>query len=207
MKGKKLDLIKLFKPEYTATENPKIITVEKAMYLVVDGCGAPASDSFQNAVAGLYSMAYTMKMTRKSEGKGDYTIGKLEGIYWNEDGSELDSDSMDQWSWRLMIRTPEIVDGFPLTNEDLVATRTRLIEKKKGSGTESVTLDFLHEGQCVQMLHVGPYEEEKQSLARLMEYCELKQLTPRGRHHEIYISDPRRTAPEKLKTIIRLPVS
>jgi len=206
MSGKKLDIVKLYKPEYTATVKPKIITAEKAMHLIIEGQGAPSSDTYQDAIVDLYSMAYTMKMTRKAEGKGDYTIGKLEGIYWNEDGSDLDPANMDQWSWRLMIRTPEVVDGFPITNDDLKNTRSRLVAKKKGSGTESVVFDYLDEGQCVQVLHIGPYDQEDEAMACLMEYCELNQLTPHKRHHEIYLSDPRRTSPEKLKTIIRLPV-
>jgi hypothetical protein len=151
-------------------------------------------------------MAYTIKMGRKAHGKGDYTICKLEGVYWTADGSDLAIADKDQWCWLLMIRTPESVDGFPITDEDLDIARARLRDKKKDAGSERVKLTYLEEGPCVQMLHLGPYDKEHETIAVMMDFSRDEGLNPHGRHHEIYLSDPRRVAPEKLRTILRMPV-
>lgn len=206
MSGQKIDIFKLHQAEYKAGKKPAIVETSRAMYLEVAGQGAPGGDEFQAAIGALYGMAYTLKMGRKADGKGDYTIGKLEGIYWADDGTDLATASSDQWHWRLMIRTPEIVDGFPITAEDLDTSRGRLRERKKDEGSELVKLEYLEEGPCVQMLHVGPYDKEHETIAIMLDYCRDEKLESHGRHHEIYLSDPRRVAPEKLKTILRLPV-
>ena len=206
MSGQKIDIFKLHKAEYKAAKKPALIETTGAMYMSVEGRGAPSGNDFQAAIGALYGMAYTVKMGRKADGKGDYTIGKLEGIYWTPDGTDLATASPDQWHWRLMIRTPEIVDGFPITDDDLDTARVRLRDKKKDEGSERVKFEFLEEGPCVQMLHVGPYDKEHETIALMLEYCREENLVPHGRHHEIYLSDPRRVAPEKLKTILRMPV-
>jgi hypothetical protein len=206
MSGQKIDIFKLHKAEYGAGKKPALVETSRAMYLEVAGQGAPGGDDCQAAIAALYGMAYTVKMGRKADGKGDYTIGKLEGVYWTADGTDLATASPDQWCWRLMIRTPESVDGFPITDEDLDTARARLRDRKKDEGSQLVKLAFLEEGPCVQMLHVGPYEKEHETIAVMLEFCRGEKLAPHGRHHEIYLSDPRRVAPEKLKTILRLPV-
>jgi len=206
MSGQKIDVFKLNRNEYKAGKKPAIVETRRSMYLVVEGKGAPGADNFQTAIGALYGMAYTIKMGRKADGKGDYTICKLEGIYWTADGSDLAKAARDQWCWYLMIRTPEVVDDFPITDEDLETARGRLRDKKKDEGADRVKLEILEEGPCVQMLHVGPYDKENKTLAIMVEFCREESLTPHGRHHEIYLSDPRRVAPENLKTILRMPV-
>ncbi len=206
MKTEKIDLFELHKKEYKADKNPGIVDTNRAMYLTVDGQGAPGSDQFQLAIGALFSMAYTIKMGRKSAGKGDYTIGKLEGIYWTRDEAPLDAVGMEEWCWRLMIRTPEKVAGFPITDGDLETARNRLLERKKGEGSDWVVLNYLEAGKCVQIMHVGPYDQEEESLAKTSSFCEENGFTPFGRHHEIYLSDPRRVKPENLKTILRIQV-
>ena len=204
MTGPKIDIFKLHKAEYKAGKKPVIVETNRAMYLAVAGKDAPGAGDFQAAIAALYGMAYTVKMGRKADGKGDYTIGKLEGIYWTADGTDLGDASPDQWCWLLVIRTPELVDGFPVTDKDLDTARARLRDKKKEAGSERVKLKYLEEGPCVQMLHVGPYDKEHETISIMLEYCRAEGFTPHGRHHEIYLSDPRRVAPEKLKTILRM---
>ncbi len=206
MSGGKIDVFKRHKDEYKAGKKPAVVQTTRGMYLAVNGRGAPGSDSFLAAITALYGMAYTVKMGRKSDGKGDYTISKLEGIYWSADGAVLDPAEMATWHWRLLIRTPEEVDGFDLTAADLDLARTRLRAKKKDAGTDRVKLEYLEEGPCVQMLHVGSYESEPETLALMLAMCAEQGLTPHLQHHEIYLSDPRRVAPEKLKTILRMPV-
>ncbi len=206
MSPEKVDIFKRHKAEYKAGQKPALVSTRPGSYLAVAGTGAPGSEAYTEAIGALYSMAYTIKMGRKADGKGDYTIGKLEAIYWLDDDTPLDPARMDDWRWRLLIRTPESVAGFPLTDEDLDTARERLRQRKKETGTENVALVPMAEGGCVQMLHVGSYDQEHETIAVILTYCQEQGLEPHGRHHEIYLSDPRRVAPEKLKTILRLPV-
>lgn len=206
MSGEKIDIFKLHKAEYKAGKKPLRVETTAGMYLAIEGTGAPGSDEFQAAVAALYAMAYTMKMGRKADGKGDYTIGKLEGIYWAKGEADLATTAMTEWCWRLLIRTPEVVDGFNITDEDLATALARLKAKNKDDGADLVRLAELAAGSCVQMLHVGPYDKEHETLALMSAFCAEQGLTAHGRHHEIYLSDPRRVAPENLKTILRVSV-
>jgi hypothetical protein len=198
----KIDLCKLHKDEYATPRSLVLVTVGNAMYLAVSGRGEPGGPEFTDKVGALYAMAYTIKMTRKFAGLQDYVICKLEGRWW-VDGPCQDFARVprDQWNWRLMIRTPEIV-----TPSDLRQAATTLIAKGKTPSANQVKLESLKEGLCVQMLHVGPYDREAETIARMKAFAEEKGLQLRGRHHEIYLSDPRRVAPEKLKTILRIPV-
>lgn len=199
----KIDLFKQHKDEYRATARPRIVTVGRARYLAIDGKGTPASAAFQRAIGALYGMAYTIKMTRKFSGRQDYVVGKLEAVYRAKSkaftpGQPLPKDL----AWTLMIRTPDLVERGELS--EAVAA---LESKGKGEGAGEVRLETLDEGQCVQVLHVGPYEDEAPSVAAMLAHAEAEGLRVVGPHHEIYLSDPRRTAPEKLKTILRAPVS
>ena len=199
-----LDLYKLNKAEYAAPKKPKIIDVGPAQYLCFIGAGAPGGDAFQAAVGAVYGAAYTIKMTRKhKKGVGpDYKICKLEGIYWGP-GGEADFSGVDpeQWNWQLIIRTPDFI-----SQEDLDEAIEALIEKGKDLDVRNVTLETVEEGQCVQMLHVGSYAKEEETMAKMAEFAEENGVAFHGRHHEIYLSDPRRVTEEKLKTILRMPV-
>ena len=145
-------------------------------------------------------MAYTMKMASKFAGR-DYGVCKLEAQWWVDSGKWFTSESKDDWSWRLLIRTPDFIG-----NREMEATRRQLAEKGKDPLFNQVELIALDEGQCVQMRHVGPYDQEAESI-RLMESFAAEQgCRFDGLHHEIYLSDPRRVAPEKLRTILRMPV-
>lgn len=198
----KLDLYKQHKAEYAARQKPALIEAQRAQYLAVCGRGAPGSDEFQVRIGALYAAAFTIKMTRKFAGRGDYVICKLEGQYWDPDGApDLPVSALADLHWRLMIRTPDFVD-----QEDLDDAVRKIREKGKDVPIEAVELFELAEGTCVQMLHVGPYEQESVTLERMREWLTGEGWTPHGRHHEIYLSDPRRVAPEKLRTILRLPV-
>ena len=149
----------------------------------------------------LYAVAYTIKMTRKLAGEQDYVVGKLEGQWWSDEGPDLKRIPKKKWRWKLMIRTPELV-----RKADLAAALKNLEKKGKAPEATEVRLESLAGGSCVQMLHLGPYEQEWESISRMLAFAEEQNLAPHGRHHEIYISDPRRVPPERLKTILRLPV-
>ena len=201
-KDEKLDLQKLHKAEYAATRKPGLVEVKKAQYLAVCGQGAPGGKVFTSRVGALYGAAYTIKMTRKFAGKGDYVICKLEGQWWSDDNQcDFKDVALDEWRWRLLIRTPDFIK-----KKDLDEALAKLLEKDKGDEVKEVALISFAEGTCAQMLHVGPYDKEHETLARMRDMIETKGLEVHGRHHEIYLSDPRRVAPEKLRTILRVPV-
>ncbi len=146
-------------------------------------------------------MAFTAKMTRKFSGREDYAVSKLEAQWRSDSGPDFSGVSKDEWKWKLMIRTP----GF-VTRKDVAEAVAVLLKRGKGREVEQVGLESLSEGTCVQMLHVGPYEKEPETIGSMQAFASARRLSLRGPHHEIYLSDPRRVAPEKLKTILRIPV-
>jgi hypothetical protein len=199
----KLDLYKLHKSEYAASRKPALIQMAEATYLTIIGQGAPGSESFTDRIGALYGVAFTIKMARKFAGLQDYAVSKLEAQYWCGDGgADFSRISKDEWCWKLMIRTPEFV-----TQDDLEKAVDTLVKRGKAPSVQQVKLEELQEGLCVQMLHVGPYDREPESIALMKSFAEEKGRLLHGRHHEIYLSDPRRVAPERLKTILRIPVA
>ncbi len=198
--AEKIDLYKDNKDEYKATPKPALVETRPAVYLRISGRGAPGGSEFTDAIGALYGMAFTVKMTRKFAGKRDYAVCKLEA-FWPNLNSEGATADKEQWPWELAIRTPEFV-----TQKDLGQAAETLLKRGKGTAVQRVTLRSLVEGVCVQALHVGPYEKESTTLARMRSFAGKQGLTAAGAHHEIYLSDPRRVEPSKLKTILRQPV-
>jgi hypothetical protein len=200
--AKKLDLYSKHKNEYVASaEKPAIIRARPARYLSVRGRSAPGSDEFQRAIKTLYNVAFSLKMARKAAGQ-DYVVTKLEGL-WSLDAPGADpSSAATLWNWELMIRVPPFI-----TEKEVRAMTDELEKKGKGAEVKTVRLVDLNEGECVQMLHIGPYTAEKPTLDRMREFAEFAGRQFSGWHHEIYLSDPRRVQPEKLKTILRQPVA
>lgn len=194
----KLDLFK-GNPEYAAKPKPALVKMGPAVYLAVDGQGSPDGSAFGEAIGALYGMAFTIKMTRKFAGLGDYAVSKLEAL-WPEMNGEPGVDK-EQWKWTAMIRTPEFV-----TAGDLTAAAEVLTKRGKGADIEKVRLMRLNEGLCVQAMHVGPYDEECKTVSGMREFAGQHGLRFEGAHHEIYLSDPRRVEAAKLKTILREPV-
>jgi hypothetical protein len=198
----KIDLCKMHSQEYSSPKKPVFIDVKVGNYLTVNGEGAPGQPAFIDKIGALYSAAFTVKMTRKSAGLQDYAIGKLECQWWRaEDGQEFVSVSPDLWCWKLLIRTPDFVN-----RAELDKAVSLLLAKGKSPATREVNLETLAEGLCVQMLHIGPYEREPETIALMTNFAKNASARLHGKHHEIYISDPRRVPPELLKTILRHPV-
>jgi hypothetical protein len=195
----KLDLYVKHKADYAAPRSPVIITIEPAKYLAIEGSGATSAPPFQAAIGALYNVAFTVKMARKFAGR-DYAVSKLEGVWWGRDGA-LDITDPDTWRWQLMIRTPPFI-----TAGEVRGAIKGLVAKGKPAEVTRVTLVTLREGRVVQMLHVGPYDKEAPTIAAMKAFAESKGRRFHGRHHEIYLSDPRRVAPAKLRTILRQPV-
>jgi hypothetical protein len=194
----KLDLFK-GNPEYAAKTKPALVKTGPAVYLAVDGQGSPDGDAFGEAIGALYGMAFTIKMTRKFAGLGDYAVSKLEALWPEMDGNP--GADKTQWKWTVMIRTPDFVTAGDLTGAAGVLTK-----RGKGAGVSKVRLMRLNEGLCVQALHIGPYDEECKTIAAMKEFAAKSGMKFAGAHHEIYLSDPRRVEPARLKTILREPV-
>jgi hypothetical protein len=198
----KIDLFKLHRDQYISPKKPQFVETKKAKYLAISGRGAPGGKEFEAKIGALYGMAFTIKMTRKFEGKGDYVVCKLENQLWL-DGDTKDFSDIDpeQWNWNLFIRTPDFVG-----DEDLKQAQKTLLEKGKEPEVKQVKFETIDEGLCVQMLHVGPYDKEPETVEIMNAFAQEQGMELYGRHHEIYISDPRRVPPERLKTILRMPV-
>lgn len=195
---KSVDFKKTHKDLYTATRKVKEVTVGKATYLCVDGVGAPGGEAFHRAIEALYAVAYTAKFDLKGRKVIDFGVSKLEAI-WPE-GTNYEKSPPSKWPWRLLIRIPE-----ELTGAELSRVR-KLIKEKKGLDTSAVQRKSLAEGRCLQIMHVGPYDRVGKVYAELVEHMAGMGMAPSGAGHEIYISDPRRVAPEKIKTIVRMPM-
>jgi hypothetical protein len=197
----KLDLYQTCKAEYVTPRKPVLLQLRKATYLAIAGNGAPGTNAFQQAISALYNMAFTIKMASKFAGR-DYAVCKLEALCWVESGRLFLTEPKEKWLWKLLIRTPDFIG-----KRDLEAARRQLIEKGKGPLIEQVELVALNENWCVQMLHVGPYDKELETIRKLSTFTAEQGRRFDGLHHEIYLSDPRRIAPDRLHTILRIPVS
>jgi hypothetical protein len=197
----KIDLYRLHKNDYAAPKQPVLLDIKPATYLAISGQGAPGGDLFTASIGALYGLAFTIKMTRKFAGQQDYAVCKLEGL-WGSDTTPCFAElPREQWQWQLCIRTPDFI-----TCEELNQAAAVLLKRGKGEDVRRVTLETLAEGKCVQMLHVGPYDREHRTADLMRAFAEQQGMEFHGRHHEIYLSDPRRVAPGRLKTILRHPV-
>ena len=196
----KLDLYQINRADYATPRKPVLLRIAPATYLGIAGRGAPGGEAFEQAIGALYSVAFTIKMASKFAGR-DYGVAKLEGLWWVDSGRSFMTEPKDQWSWRLLIRTPDFVG-----DRELDAAGKNLAEKGKEPLFKEVELTTLNEGQCVQMLHTGPYDREPESIRQMEAFAAGQGYRFDGSHHEIYLSDPRRVAPEKLRTILRIPV-
>lgn len=200
--AEKVDLFKELKAEYATPKTPALIRTSPGRYLTVVGKGGPAAPAFQEGIAAIYGVAYTIKFTNKKAGGQDFKIALLGGLWWVETGhGDVMTAPLSEFSWKLLVRVP----GF-VTEGDLTAAQDELKRKGKSTGAGNVKLETLDEGQCVQTLHVGPYDKEQPTIEAMMRFAAEEGLEAHGPHHEIYLSDPRRTKPERIKTILRHPV-
>ncbi|MFH0990790.1 MAG: GyrI-like domain-containing protein [bacterium] len=199
---KKLDMKKEFKALYSSTaKEVEFIEVPKLPFLMIDGVGEPESHLFQNAIQSLYALAYTLKFSFKREKQIDFPVMALEGIWWMKDDSPFDIARRSEWCWTLMTLMPSVV-----TKSDVKKTMKAAKEKKDLPSLGSIRMASYSEGLSAQLLHIGPYSTEAATIVRLHHAVEERNLELHGRHHEIYLGDPRRSKPEQLKTILRHPV-
>ena len=201
MSSVKVDVYKEHKSEYITPKKPTLLKISPASYLTIEGKGFPGDAAFTTAIGALYNTAFTIKMARKFAGR-DYTVTKLEGLWWDPWKENTAGKKQNlNWHWKLMIRVPEFI-----ARKELKEAITSLLNKGKDAAVGRVKLETLKEGRCVQVLHVGPYTDEAETIALMKDFATEQGLTFSGLHHEIYLSDPRRVAPERLRTILRQPV-
>ncbi|MEO3783640.1 GyrI-like domain-containing protein [Actinocorallia sp. B10E7] len=199
----KTDLKKVHRSLYTATANPGLVEAPELPFLMIDGRGDPDGDGYRRAVEALYGVAYAVRFALKKAEVLEYPVMPLQGLWWPDEGREFSYDlTRDAWCWTMMILQPA-----EATAEVVQEALTTAAKKKPGLPVPDVRAERLHEGPCAQILHTGPFATEPATLTRLYGFLDEKGLAIAGRHHEIYLSNPHRTAPEKMRTILRYPVT
>ena len=200
----KIDLLKTLKPLYRAsTKEMALVDVPAMNFLMIDGVGDPnTAPAYSQAVEVLFMVSYALKfMVKKGPLAIDYGVMPLEGLWWVDDMSKFSVADKSNWQWTAMIMQPSFV------TPEMVATAIADVQAKKHPPAISqIRLASFAEGKCAQVLHVGPFSEEGPTIARLHQFIDERGQRS-GKHHEIYLSDIRRTAPEKWKTIIRQPMT
>ncbi len=199
-----IDLKKQLKPYLSPGAQPQIVDVPEMPFLMIDGAGDPnTAPAYAEAVSALYTLAYTLKFAlKKGPAQIDFPVMASEGLWWMENMAEFSLARKADWLWTMMIVLPEQV-----TPEMVEAARAEGLKKKGIEALKRVRLERYPEGLSAQVMHTGPYAAEAPTIRMLHEFIAAQGHSLRGKHHEIYMGDPRRTAPEKLKTIIRQPVS
>ena len=189
----------LYKPSVKEVE---IVEVPQMNYLMIDGDGGPNHPTFQNAIKVLFPLSYTLKfMIKKSDIGIDYGVLPLEGLWWADDMSSFIKDKKDDWKWTLMIMQPELV------KKEMVVKAIEEVRKKKNPvALPLVRFESFAEGKAAQIMHIGPFSEEGPTVEKVHAFIGDSGSQRIGKHHEIYLSDIRRAAPEKWKTIIRQPM-
>ena len=199
----KIDLKKVWKELYRpSTKQVSRVDVPPFNYLMIDGRGDPnTAQEYKEAIEALYPVAYTLKFMLKKGAIGeDYVVMPLEGLWWVEDMADFSAERKDDWEWTMMILQPDVV------TEEMVAEAVAQTRKKKNPpALDKVRLEALHEGSSAQIMHIGPYADEAPNIQKVHQFIADAGGQLHGKHHEIYLSDPRRAAPEKMKTIIRQP--
>ena len=183
----------------------RIVDVPALQYLMIDGHGDPnTSPAFAEATGALYPLAYALKFASRQTLGRDYVVMPLEGLWWADDLATFTAArDKSRWDWTLMIMVPDWI-----TAGMVEAAVARVRARSAPARLDDVRLEALAEGRCVQALHVGPYDAEAELLRRMHdEFIPQHRLVPTGRHHEVYLSDPRRADPARLRTILRQPVA
>ncbi len=199
----KVDFKKTLKHLYNPKKKFETVDVPEMQLLMVDGHGDPnTAQAYKDAVAALYAVAYKMKFISKKGLQIDYVVPPLEGLWWAEDMATFLTREKSAWDWTMMIMAPEWITGA------IFADAVEQVRKSKNpAALDQVRLEGYYEGLSVQIMYVGSYDDEGPILAKMhSDFIPENGLVENGKHHEIYLSDPRRVAPEKLKTVLRQPV-
>jgi hypothetical protein len=198
MSATKIDFKRELRELYFPGREPRLVEVPEMAFLMIDGHGDPnTATAYREAIEALYAVAYTTKFAIKgSPGGVNFGVMPLESLWWTPDADK------SEWDWTAMIMQPD-----PVTPEIVEAVREQVRAKKTLPALEHMRFERFDEGLSAQFTYVGPYADEGPAIQRLHEFIAAEGFARAGAHHEIYMSDPRRTAPEKLKTVIRQPVA
>lgn len=196
----KLNLSKEFPEYYKAKQKPALVTLQPSQYVSVSGVSAPEDPKFLKALEALYAVSYAIKFDWKKRGQ-DFVIPKMEAFWWVESGKPYDETPRDEWYWEIMIQMPEFV-----TETDLETAVVKVVEKKELTNASEVYLKQMSERKCCHALHIGSYEKEQPTLQKLHGFIHDNGYKINGYHNEVYITDPRRTPEDRLKTILRYEV-
>ncbi|MCC6613080.1 MAG: GyrI-like domain-containing protein [Anaerolineae bacterium] len=200
----KLDLKKDLKHLYNpSAKDFSVVEVPPLRFLMIDGAGDPnTSPAYTDAVSALFGVANAIKFAVKKAGLLDYAVMPLEGLWWAEDMTQFSTDDKSNWLWTVMVAQPEVV------SEAHVEAALAAVKRKAPSpALDRVRFEIFHEGLSVQIMHIGPFTAEGPTIARLHgEFMPAHGYVEAGQHHEIYLTDVRRAAPEKWKTVLRQPV-
>jgi len=200
MKTAKLDLTKEYKTYYTAKTAPEIVEFGEAQFLAIEGKGAPGGEEFTAKVEALYPLAYGIKNISKKQGN-DFVVPKLEGLWWVESDKPALEVPREEWRWKLLIHLPDFV-----TSKIVDKAKEEVFKKKGIEIVKEIEFEKITEGKCIQIMHIGSYSTESDTIEKMRNFMEENNLVENGLHHEVYLSDPRKAAPEKMKTILRQPV-
>jgi hypothetical protein len=207
---KKIDLKKELKHLYQpSAKEASIVRVPKFNYLMIDGAGDPnTSKEFQDAIQALFSMSYTMKFMYRKEKDIDYPVMALEGFWWMKEGVEFDwNASKEFWRWTLMMMQPKYVTKALVKKAQMTVTlKAQRAAVTVISALDKMRFESWNEGMSAQIMHVGPFSEERPTIERLHAFINDSGYEIAGKHHEIYLNDFRRVKPEKMKTVIRYAV-
>ncbi|MCK5828537.1 GyrI-like domain-containing protein [Candidatus Bipolaricaulota bacterium] len=200
----KIDFKKTLKHLYGPPARFETVDVPEMQFLMADGHGDPnTAQEYTDVIEALYAVAYKMKFISKKTLEQDYTVPPLEGLWWAEDMATFITRQKSDWDWTMMIMTPDWI-----TKEIFADAVAQLSLAKNPSALNRIRLERYHEGLSAQIMHIGAYDDEGPVLAKMhSEYIPENGFTENGKHHEIYLSDPRRIMPEKCKTVLRQPVS
>ncbi len=204
MAATKIDFKRELRELYAPAREPSLVEVPDLAFLMIDGHGDPnTAPEFSEAIEALYTVAYAAKFAIKQAPDGiDYRVMPLEGVFWAADMSTFATGERSAWDWTLMIMQPDQV-----TSEVLGEALATASEKKSLDAIGRMRLEVFAEGLAAQVLHIGPYAAEGPTIQRLHAFIAEQGYERTGKHHEIYLSDPRRAAPERLKTVLRQPVA
>lgn len=204
------DFKKEYKEFYLPKKKPEIVTVPKMNYIAVKGCGDPNKEDgeYKNSISILYALAFTIKMSKltdyRIEGYFDYVVPPLEGFWWQQGVMQIDYSRKDAFQWISVIRLPDFV-----SEKDFNWAKQQ-VKAKKGIDCSNAQFLTIEEGLCVQIMHIGSYDDEPDTITLMDKFIKengyINDFSNTRMHHEIYLSDARRVAPEKLKTVIRHPI-
>jgi len=196
----KLNLIEAYPEYYKAKPSPELVEFEPYQYITIQGNSEPNAPVFLAAINDLYKLVYSIKFYHKNEGM-DFKIPKMEAFWWVEGELSFEETPQEEWFWKIMFRMPDFVG-----EGEFNMAVDKLIQERKLDSDHQLKFESIHEGKSVQALHIGSYYDERGTLEKMFVFMKENGLEVNGQHHEIYISDPRKTAEEKLKTILRYAV-